>query len=720
MTELSLIFAIVLAGLATAGVLSRWVGRHDAGGSSARRLAAALLRATEALLWQQARVIATVTAAVVGLVVLVHFAMGRISDRPSDLVVTVAAALGVVTGAAAAWSVAWSSAVMALRATVRTDRAAGTSIDRGFTLALRSGGVSGLVTDCLSLLGVAALFGLAYSMKGGFASGAEPVPLRQVACLLPGYALGAAAAALVIQSAGARYETASSVGGDGAPGRGSGLSHGDPRSPAAIADVVGDHVGRTVGRAVDGFVTSTAASILAVAAGVAVVDAAGPSAANPLAIVLFPLVVRAFGILATAFGVQAVHLGPRDSAAVAVLRGRLTTATIALGGVAGASIWLLGALWPTFTLAGALGLVAGLVASSTTGFRADRSAAPVRAVLDGVRSGAPTAVAQGFGAGLQSSLLPLLVYGLATGTAWALGQSTGLAHGGLLAVATSLTATLSETGFVLAAGAFTTVTRGAGSVARLDGSDPEHDGALVRRLDDGGLAIAAASEKYLGVSGLAMALLTAAALPLLAGSGAKLVTTSLDLGLPTVVWCATLGGTAVAFYAGRALRQAAEATMAVALDVERQLRGFARDGGIVTIPPDFAPSYRSSTDMAARGALAHLGPAAALAVGVPVALALGLSTLGSAHGTPVASSGLASFVLSASVVGAVIGFAGDATRSVVASARRALGRSGGPGQAVIADTDAIGALVSASAGGAAQTLARTFAVTAMALAPYLS
>src|SRR6185295_9925967 len=77
------------------------------------------------------------------------------------------------------------------------------------------------------------------------------------------------------------------------------------------------------------------------------------------------------------------------------------------------------------------------------------------------------------------------------------------------------------------------------------------------RLDDAGFVASAVAENYLIVVGALSGLLTAAALPLLAGRADS--ATGINLAKPVVLWSGALGAAAVLGYAGRGLRAAARA-----------------------------------------------------------------------------------------------------------------------------------------------------------------
>ena len=184
----------------------------------------------------------------------------------------------------------------------------------------------------------------------------------------------------------------------------------------------------------------TVANITAIVVAAALANA---KPAGAMALVMLPLVVRAFGVVASGFGVMVVRGDDAHSPAAALWRGHVTTAVVALAGLAGASIWLLGErFWLHFFAAGAVGMLALAGVAHAARLRVERRFSPLRDVLDSLRVGGATTIAQGLGVGLEAAFLPTLVVGAAMAAAWQLGATTGLGSGGLLATLTALMAML--------------------------------------------------------------------------------------------------------------------------------------------------------------------------------------------------------------------------------------------------------------------------------------
>lgn len=718
-TEFGLILAINLAGLTFALLVGRWLVARDAGGPELRRLGGALERASGAFVLRECRLAAVGAISIAIVLFGVHALRARGSGTLEAALWSV---LGIGVGAASACLVAWFGARIAAQAAVRTLAAAQRSLDRALSVSARAGGASGFVAETLSALGVVALFGAAYSMKGGFALGEErsaELALR-AATLLPGYALGAGIAALVLQRGGASYHAAGDVAADLAGERDAGLEHDDARNPAVVSDLVGDHVGLAATRTVDLFVSATLGNVAAmiVAAGVA---AQNREQTGALQIVLLPVVVRAFGVLASFFGLMVVRTDDAHSPAAALYRGHATTAVVSLGGLIGTSYWLLGErLFVRFALGGAIGLLTAVLVMHASRLRVERRFTPLKEVLESLKAGDATAIAHGLGVGLSAAVLPMLLVGAAMAGAFQLGATSGLVSGGLLGVVIALTALLASGPYVAALASFGPIADSARGMLSMNPDAGRGDTERrAGRLDDAGFAASSFAQTYLIIVGGLTALLVASALPFAVGRRDFAV--AVDLAKPVVLWSGALGAAAVLGYAGSGLLSAARAARSVVLEVERQLRGFPRDRGMVDVPADYTPSYRACVDLSARVALERLGGPVALALFVPAALGVCIRLLYLSSDPGLPAEGLTSFVVVASVTGLSAALAVEAARATLGAARRASRPRGmSPGFAASVSGDALADLIGSSAGPAAQLLVRAVAVSALCVAPLVS
>ena len=176
--------------------------------------------------------------------------------------------------------------------------------DKGMRVAFRTGGVVGMATVGLGLLGAAVVV-LLY--KGNAPK------------VLEGFGFGAALLAMFMRVGGGIFTKAADVGADLVGKVEQGIPEDDPRNAATIADNVGDNVGDCAGMAADLFesyaVTLVAALIL------------GRAAFGDKGLVL-PLIIPAIGALTAVLGVYIVRPREGESGLTAINRGFYISAVV--------------------------------------------------------------------------------------------------------------------------------------------------------------------------------------------------------------------------------------------------------------------------------------------------------------------------------------------------------------------------------------------------------
>src|SRR4051812_28196644 len=329
MTELGLILAISVLGLAFAGYLIKWVLARDTGTASMREVSDAIKSGAEAFLRRQNKTIATMAAALACAIFIIYaFVRQHEAFDPTGTTIelafwtTLSFVLRAICSVAAGYVGMWVS----IRTNVLAAAGARTSLNDALQTAVRGGAVSGLFVVAMSLLGVAGLFGIIYGVKGGF--GADSAAAAQaiapkIPLMIVGYGFGASFVALFAQVGGGIYTKAADVGADLVGKVEAGIPEDDPRNPAVIADLVGDNVGDCAGRGADLFESTAAenigAMILAAALFVSTRDFFPD--AQVLGITLFPLVARAFGLIASTVGIMVVRTREDGAPMAALNRG---------------------------------------------------------------------------------------------------------------------------------------------------------------------------------------------------------------------------------------------------------------------------------------------------------------------------------------------------------------------------------------------------------------
>src|SRR5258708_11661839 len=216
---------------------------------------------------------------------------------------------------------------LAVRGNVRVAAAARETGERNaMRIAFRTGGVAGMFTVGLGLLGAAAVV-LIYKSNA--------------ASVLEGFGFGAALLAMFMRVGGGIFTKAADVGADLVGKVEKGIPEDDPRNAATIADNVGDNVGDCAGMAADLFESYAVTLVAALILGKAAFGAPGP---------VFPLIVPASGVLPSmpAIFLPAPRRGDRSGMS-AINRGFFISAVISLLLVVGAAFWYLPAHFSQLT-----------------------------------------------------------------------------------------------------------------------------------------------------------------------------------------------------------------------------------------------------------------------------------------------------------------------------------------------------------------------------------
>nr|MCU0309901.1 sodium/proton-translocating pyrophosphatase [Acidimicrobiales bacterium] len=247
---------VAVVALAVGGVLMRNVLAQEQGTQEMQEVAGAIQEGALAYLKRQFRTIAVI---VVPLAVIV-FVTSTAVDKPdgetaltfaqSGLWRTVAFVLGCVFSGAIGFFGMW----LAVRGNVRTTAAARRSdFPAALQVAFRTGGVAGLLTAGLGLLGTVLIV---------------MIFQNTASAILVGFGFGGSLLALFLRVGGGIFTKAADVGADLVGKVEAGIPEDDPRNPATIADNVGDNVGDCAGMASDLFesfaVTLVASIILGV------------------------------------------------------------------------------------------------------------------------------------------------------------------------------------------------------------------------------------------------------------------------------------------------------------------------------------------------------------------------------------------------------------------------------------------------------------------------
>ncbi|MBP5191500.1 MAG: sodium-translocating pyrophosphatase [Opitutales bacterium] len=358
----------------------------------------------------------------------------------------------------------------ATAASARTAEAARTSLNRGLTVAFRSGAVMGLVVVGLALLDYSFWFFVLKHCAVG-ASEAERVLL--ITTTMVTFGIGASTNALLARVGGGIFTKAADVGADLVGKVEANIPEDDPRNPATIADNVGDNVGDVAGMGADLY-ESYYGSIIAAASLGAIAFFHQPNLQWNA--VLAPALIGALGIVLSLVGIFQVRVGCVESGK-AILKALDHGIHVAAIGLVILSYFLLQWLGLGVYLWGSLiaGLITGIVIGKACEYYTSAEYKPTRLISQQAESGAGPVVIGGLGAGMSSTMIP--VFAVVIGMAIAFGlasqfQATAF-NKGLYGIGLAAVGMLSTLGITLATDAYGPIADNAGGNAEMSGLPKE-------------------------------------------------------------------------------------------------------------------------------------------------------------------------------------------------------------------------------------------------------
>ncbi|WP_033304571.1 sodium-translocating pyrophosphatase [Nocardiopsis alkaliphila] len=701
LTLVIIVMVVALLALAVAGMLVREVLAAGQGTERMRNIAVAVQEGAGAYLKRQFRTLVVFIVVIPLLLLLLHadtwaIAIGR----------SVFFALGALLSAATGFIGMW----LAVRGNVRVAAAArggGESDSRtAMRIAFRTGGVAGMITVGLGLLG-AAIVVLIYR---------ENAPI-----VLEGFGFGAALLAMFMRVGGGIFTKAADVGADLVGKVEQGIPEDDPRNAATIADNVGDNVGDCAGMAADLFESYAVVLVASLILGRVAFGTEG---------LVFPLLVPMIGVITAIIGIFIVAPRAKDKTAMsAINRGFFISAAISailvivtaywylpddFGDLKGVSSSVLAEIEaagtnpdPRFIAIAAvlIGLVLAAAIQLLTGYFTETDKRPVKDIGESSKTGAATVILSGISVGLESAVYSALLIAGAVYAAFLLGG--GSITLSLFAVALAGTGLLTTVGIIVAMDTFGPVADNAQGIAEMSG-DVEGKGAdVLTSLDAVGNTTKAITK------GIAIATAVLAATALFGAfrtsvqerlGGDEVFSLSLDN--PDVLVGVIIGAAVVFFFSGLAIMAVGRAAQRVVLEVRNQFR--TRPG---IMDGSEKPEYARVVDICTKDSLRELVTPGLLAVLTPIAVgfALGYAPLGAFLGGAIAAGVLMAVFLSNA------GGAWDNAKKLVED-----GHHGGKGSAsheatIIGDT--VGDPFKDTAGPAINPLLKVMNLVALIVAP---
>ena len=609
-----MILGISLAALAIAYALRAQVLAQDEGTAKMQEIAAAVQEGAAAYLSRQFKTLSVFVA----IVFVLLFAL------PGETDIKIGRSIFFLVGAGFSALVGYNGMWLAVRANVRVAEAARKkSAERAVQIAFRTGGVVGMTTVGLGLLG-ASLVVIIYK---------ENAP-----AVLEGFGFGAAMLAMFMRVGGGIFTKAADVGADLVGKVEKGIPEDDPRNAATIADNVGDNVGDCAGMAADLFESYAVTLVAALILGKAGFGDAG---------LIYPLIVPAIGIITAVLGIFLTKLRKTDKTAMTAINRSFFTSAIISAVLVGfatftylpSSLMNMSGLTseaqsydvnPRVLAFGAVLIGIGLAAAIQilTGFFTEVGKRPVNDVAASSKTGAATVILAGISVGFESAVYSALLIAAAVFGAFLLGGGSIVLS--LFAVSLAGTGLLTTVGVIVAMDTFGPISDNAQGIAEMSGDVKGEGAKILTSLDAVGNTTKAITK------GIAIATAVLAATALFGAFTDAIKNSVLEKGLvvkdqvlefqgvldvadPRNLVGLIIGAAVVFMFSGLAINAVSRAAGAVVVEVRAQFKKYP---GIMT--GKVKPEYGRVVDICTRDSLRELVTPGLLAVMAPIAVGFGL------------------------------------------------------------------------------------------------
>jgi len=538
-----------------------------------------------------------------------------------------------VLGCVASGLTGYIGMTLATRGNVRTAAAARRgSMKDALQVAFRTGGVAGMFTVGLGLLGATVIIALFQNTSSA---------------MLVGFGFGGSLLALFLRVGGGIFTKAADVGADLVGKVEAGIPEDDPRNPATIADNVGDNVGDCAGMAADLFESYEVTLVASIILGVAAFNSVG---LNPALGLVFPLAARAIGVIASIAGVFAVRAKEGETNALKPInRGFLVAGLLTVVGTFWLAFQYVGnpdkgtagfgekevmMSWIGLRLFGAVvvGLILAQVLSRLTEYFTGTEYGPVKEIAESTETGPATVVLSGTASGLESSVYAILCIAVALGaTLW---MGGGDIQFSLYLVALCGMGMLATTGVIVSEDTFGPVSDNAAGIAEMAGELHGETGKILVSLDAVGnttkavtkgfaigsavIAAVALFASYIETIAGELGLKDAAGAPLEGSAIFKAAETQINVSDVKTFIGLLIGGSVAMMFSALAIRAVGRTAGVVVQEVRSQFK----DGGIMagTKQPDYGPVI----DICTAASLRELTTPALLAVLTPVVVGFGI------------------------------------------------------------------------------------------------
>jgi len=473
--------------------------------------------------------------------------------------------LGYFIGAFLSGMAGYIGMLISVKANVRTAEASRSSLQKGLTMAFKSGAVTGLLVASLALLAISIYY---------WALLAFEIDSRELINALIALGFGASLISIFARLGGGIFTKGADVGADLVGKVEAGIPEDDPRNPAVIADNVGDNVGDCAGMAADLFETYAVTIV-------ATMVLSSIFFQNNLNMMIYPLSIGGGCIIASIVGTFFVKLGKSKNIMGALYKGFIVSAVISLCILYPITSNVIG-LENTFSVGaknfsgldlyycGVIGLIVTGLIIWVTEYYTGINYRPVRSVAKSSTTGHGTNVIQGLAVSMEATALPALII--------VAGIIITNQLAGLFGIAIAVTAMLALTGMVVALDAYGPVTDNAGGIAEMS-KLPKKVRKTTDALDAVGNTTKAVTKGYaIGSAGLGALVLFAAYtedikfFSTVSGSKLEGVNVNFDLSNPFVVIGLLVGGMLPYLFGSMGMQAVGRAGGAVVIEVRRQFK----------------------------------------------------------------------------------------------------------------------------------------------------
>jgi K(+)-stimulated pyrophosphate-energized sodium pump len=611
------VLAISLLALAIAWVLRAQVLAASDGTEKMREIAEAIQEGAAAYLARQFRTLSYF----VGIVFFLLFAL------PADTTsIRIGRSLFFLMGAGFSALVGYNGMWLAVRANVRVAEAARQkSAEKAVQIAFRTGGVVGMTTVGLGLIG---------------ASGAVLIFRENAPTVLEGFGFGAAMLAMFMRVGGGIFTKAADVGADLVGKVEKNIPEDDPRNAATIADNVGDNVGDCAGMAADLFESYAVTLVAALILGKAAFGNEG---------LIYPLIVPAIGIVTAVIGIFLTKLRSTDKSAMSAINRSFFLSAIISAGLTGLATFTYlpakfdqltnfspkvledaGNINPRALAFGAvlIGIALAAAIQVLTGFFTEVGKRPVNDVAASSQTGAATVLLAGISVGFESAVYSGLLIAASVFGAFLLGGGSIVLS--LFAIAIAGTGLLTTVGVIVAMDTFGPISDNAQGIAEMSGDVKGEAAQILTSLDavgnttkaiTKGIAIATAVLAATALFGAFTDAIKAAVIKAV-GEGQEVALQYqgvLDVADPRNLVGLIIGAAVVFLFSGLAINAVSRAAGAVVMEVRNQ---FKMHPGIMNGTEK--PEYGRVVDICTRDSLRELATPGILAVMAPIAVGFGL------------------------------------------------------------------------------------------------